>query len=349
MMPIIGVSSLAKESMDSVNEYSPGEAATEDWKELYTAYAKSVCEHPLVTVYGTLGMRSLYRGIATVNLDGEAINMTELFPDAPLLASDVTKFSNSDLKSLTPEEESRILTMLSRVEKNPVLTDIIASSVCSGSYAYENGSLPVTPPEPFDRLISESLEIFHTTTAQNLAGDLKTLSDIYFTLSRGGVLCAFNDGSDAVVGAMNTPDADGKTTANKIIEIAKSNERITPLLTALTKLSITAMQNGTGIDEGALEAFENIKSGINSDVLTIDKRNYETPEDYKADISTALDLTLKENEISLDKEIVDEMASYVADNFSDTKEITDTEACEIIFSYYDAYIKCKETREIPEI
>jgi len=219
---------------------------------------------------------------------------------------------------------------------------------CLSCFVTENGSFPVTAPDPFNILICESLEIFRTTTPENLSGDLKTLSDIYFVLSDSGVLTAFNDGSDAITEAMNATDSEGKTTANKIIEIAKSNERMTPLLTALTKLSITAMQNGTGIDEKSFETFESIKSGINTSVLTIDKNGYENEEDYVADVSSALDETLKTNGIELEKEIVDGIADYVADNYSETKEITDEEACDIILNYYDAYLKYKETGEVPE-
>ena len=101
---------------------------------------------------------------------------------------------------------------------------------------------------------------------------------------------------------------------------------------------------------GAIDAvpYESIKSGINSSVLSIDKNNYEIREDYIADLSTALDSTLKDNGIEIEKQIVDEMAVYVADNFSEVKEITDEVAIEIIFSYYDAYVKYKETGEVPE-
>lgn len=349
MMPIIGVGTMADESMKSVEEYSSDEASTQTFSDLYTAYAKSVGEHPMAKAYWSLGAKSLYSGVATVTLDGTEINMTGLFPDALLMAYDATKFGGIDPKELTPEEKERILTMLNRVEENPIISDIIASAVRSGSFAYRDGSFPVAPPEPFNTLILESLEIFHTSTAENLPADLKTLSDIYFAMSDGGVLSSFNDGSDAIIEAMNKKDAEGKTTANRIVDMAKSNERITPLVTALTKLSITAMQNGAGIGEDALASYESIKSGINSSVLSIDKNSYEIREDYVADLSTALDSTLKDNGIEIEKQIVDEMAVYVADNFSEVKEITDEVAIEIIFSYYDAYLKYKETGEIPEI
>ncbi|MBE6644743.1 MAG: CvpA family protein [Ruminococcaceae bacterium] len=348
LLPAIGIGNIAREAHEEINLSSDGSESAAKFNETYEAYAKSVSEHPLVFMYGILGVDAMYERISTARVDGEETKMAELLPDALIIAADVTAFGGCDPKSLTSEEEARILSMLKRVEGNPIMTDLIASAVRSGSYAYENGSFPVTAPDPFNILICESLEIFRTTTPENLSGDLKTLSDIYFVLSDSGVLTAFNDGSDAITEAMNATDSEGKTTANKIIEIAKSNERMTPLLTALTKLSITAMQNGTGIDEKSFETFESIKSGINTSVLTIDKNGYENEEDYVADVSSALDETLKTNGIELEKEIVDGIADYVADNYSETKEITDEEACDIILNYYDAYLKYKETGEVPE-
>ena len=84
-------------------------------------------------------------------------------------------------------------------------------------------------------------------------------------------------------------------------------------------------------------AYEGLKTGINTRVLTIDKAAYENGEEYLSALSGALDLTMRENGIELKSEIIDGMAGFIADNFSETQELTDSAACEIIFSYYDAY------------
>ena len=78
--------------------------------------------------------------------------------------------------------------------------------------------------------------------------------------------------------------------------------------------------------------------------MSIDKESYETEEEYVAEISNALDATLKSNQIELEKEIVDTMAQYVADNFSDMEVLTDEEVCDVIIYYYDAYLKYTTSR-----
>lgn len=342
LVPVIGVGSLAKEATLAINEHAPEDSFTESVNEAYKAYAMSVAENPVTVAYEHFGIRALYEKIATVNIDGEEYSMTEIFPDLPLLASDVMSFGGCDPKSLTEEEEARVRSMLSRVEENPILTDLLASAVRSGSYAYADGSFPLIPGEPFNTLISSSLEIFHTSTPENLSWDLNALAEIYFTLSESGVLTAFYDGHDAIAAAMSAKDGEGKTTAEQIIEISKTNERITPLVTTVTRLALTAMQDGVGIGEDTLEIFENIKSKINANVLTVDKNAYETKEEYVAELSSALDGVLAENGIMLEEEELSAMADFVADNFSETKELTDAEACEIIFSYYNTYTQNSE-------
>ena len=339
LVPVIGVGSLAKDAALAINEHAPEDSFTEKCNEAYVAYAFSVVENPVTVAYETFGVGALYEKISTVNVDGKEYNMTEIFPDLPLLASDVMSFGGCDPKSLTEEEEARVRSMLSRIEENPILTDILASAVRSGSYAYADGSFPAVPGEPFNTLISSSLEIFHTSTPENLSGDLNTLAEVYFTLSRSGVLTAFYDGHEAIALAMSAVGADGKTTAQRIVEIARTNERISPLVTTVAKLTLTAMQKGVGIGEDAMKVFEDVKSKINTNVLTVDKNAYETEEEYVAEISSALDGVLVESGILLEEEELSAMADFVADNFSETKELTDEDACEIIFSYYNTHIQ----------
>ena len=108
------------------------------------------------------------------------------------------------------------------------------------------------------------------------------------------------------------------------------------------------MSQQAGISENAQATYDNIKASINKDILSIKKEDYATDEEYVTEVSCALDNTLKENNITLEKEIVDSMAQYVTDNYSDIDEITDEQVNDIILSYYDAYLDYLETGEIPD-
>ena len=82
-----------------------------------------------------------------------------------------------------------------------------------------------------------------------------------------------------------------------------------------------------------------IKEKINSNLVTVNKTDYATDEEYTEKISEELGSLLSESGIEIEDEIIFGMAEYYADNFSDAAEITDEMASDVIISYYDAYLK----------
>ena len=339
--PAVGFSELARESVATIEEYAPEESFTHAAKDKYSAYVKSVSENKAIRIYEKLGIGALYKQIATVEINGEMIKMTDLAPDVATLISDTAAFKGTHPRHLTAEDKARIKRMISTFAENPYLAEILAGVVRGASVSYEKGSFPVSIPEPYDTLASSALELFKTSDKTNITNDLSTLSDAYFILSECGVLSAFDDGPEAMLTAMANKDANGLSTANRATQLLRSNERTAPLVTLITKLSITVMSDGTGVDSTAADTYENVKEKINANLVTVNKSNYETEEEYTEKISEELGALLSENGIEIEAEITYAMAEYYAENFSDVKEITDEMATDIIFSYYDAYIKYK--------
>ncbi len=348
LTPVLGISGMAKEAVGIMNDYAPGDRFTEVCEEKYDAYAKGISENPVILLYSKCGGSLLYEKIVTVNQNGAETNMTDLLPDGVKIVSDGAKLWGADAKNLTRENEAAIDKILATVNSNSYFKGIVAGAVSSSSYLYVNGNLTFTVEEPFKSILDSAAAIFHTTTEDNISEDLETLSDVYFILSRDGVLTAFDKGSDEMLRVLTAKDGEGNTTVSRVVSVIRSNERTKPLVTLITKLSVTVMANQSGVSEDALSTYDNIKDGINSDILTIDKESFSTEEEYVAEVSDALDATLKENNIELEREIVDTMAQYVADNFSDTEVLTDDMASDIIISYYDAYLKYLETEKLPQ-
>ena len=339
--PIVGLSDIARESVAVIEEHAPGESFTHATRDKYTAYVRSVSNNKAIRIYGKLGIGALYEQIATVEIDGEQKDMTDLVPDVARLVSDTAAFKGTHPRHLTAEDEARIKRMISTFADNPYLAEILAGAVRGAAASYEAGSFPVSAPDPYGTLVNSALELFKTSDKTNITGDLNTLSDAYFILSESGVLSAFDDGSDAMLTAMAKTDANGASTANRVTRVLRSNERTASLVTLITKLSITVMNDGTGVDGAAQDTYERVKEKINSNLVTVNRADYATTEEYTEKISEELGLLLSENGIELEEEITYGMAEYYAENFSDAKEITDDMASDIIFSYYDAYVKYK--------
>lgn len=348
LMPVIGIGSSVSDSVTIVNEESPESESAAMLSEKYDAYFASTVENPIFSLYEKYGIKLLYTKIATVDINGAYTNMTHILPDAAKIASEASGLKGADFKNLTPENEASIDKILDTVSGSDYLTSVLAGSVNAVSHAYTNGAFNLNLSEPFKSVIDSAVSIFHTSDKTNVNSDIGTIKNVFFILSRDGVLNSFDAGSDAMLDALTKKDQSGETTVNRIVNTINSNERTKPLVTLMTRLSVTVMSQKAGISEDAHTTYDNIKASINEDILSINEEDFATREEYVAEVSLALDNTLKENSITLEKEIVDTMAQYVADNYSDIDEITDDEANDIILSYYDAYLDYLETGSVSE-
>lgn len=347
LMPLIGITTSVRESVDVLREKAPEEEATIQLAETYDTYLKDICEHPAVAFLGNVGINGLYKNIATVEIDKTETDMTKLLPDLAIIVCNAGELEGADMKKLTPENEATITDILNTVESNPYLTKVLAGTMKMVSYAYTNGAMNIELEEPLKSVLDSAISIFHTSDATNIHGDIDTIINVYFTLSRDEILSSFDQGSEVMLEKLTKQDDEGNTTVKKVINIINSNERTKPLVTLLTKLSITVMSQQTGIDGVSDEVYDNVKTGIN-ETLQIKQENYETKEEYISAVSDSLDNTLQQNNINLDKEIVDTMAEFITDNFADKEEVTDDDINEVIISYYDAYLEYQQSGELPE-
>ena len=83
-------------------------------------------------------------------------------------------------------------------------------------------------------------------------------------------------------------------------------------------------------------------------MLSVKEENYDSEEEYKEALSSVLDSTLKDHGIELEEEIVDGIADYVDENFSEVDTLTDEEFNGILLHYYEAYQEYVNSGEIPE-
>ena len=94
--------------------------------------------------------------------------------------------------------------------------------------------------------------------------------------------------------------------------------------------------------------YEDVKESV-SDVLAVKKDNFATEEEYKEELSKTLDNALTDNGIELESEVVDGIADYIDENYSDfIGELTDEQFNDIILEYYDVYLDYINNGTLPE-
>ena len=345
LTPIVGIGTTVEEAVTVLNEQAPNEDSTDSINKTYDKYVKSVSDNILFKAYSNLGINAIYKSIATVDIDGSDFDTTTLIPDIAIITGEITDLKGCDYKNLTPEHENSINSIIDTVDNNVYLKRVFAGTIKTFAYFYEakDGAI-LQLGEPIDSIINTAMTIFQTTDETTVISDLTTIKDVYFTLSRDGVLNSFDSGSDALLNALTKRDEAGVTTVNKVTTTINKNERTKPLTKLITQISISVMSKQNGMDESTAATYDSVVADINQNAIKIDKNSYPTEEEYVAAVSASLDETFKRNNMNVEKNIVDDMAKHIADNYSDKDEITDEEANDIILSYYDAYLKNNESQ-----
>lgn len=348
LTPVVGVSSLARDAVRAVNDKAPSDSFTARVNDAYDIYFKSVTENSAITVLEKMGVGAIYRGISNPSIDGQELPTKNIINDGASLSINLARIRGAKLDALSEADKAAIDEIIGVLEKNPYYRSLSAATLKSLLDSYEDGRITLPIEEPLLPFAEAAISIFADADDANICKDMRTLADVLFILSDAGVFDSFDKGSDAMLSVLTSRDDNGATAVSKVISVIDANERTAPLKSLFAKISVTVMSGQSGISEDALDTYESIKQSINTDILTIEKSNYGAEEEYVEEISGALDAVLKDNGISLDEEIVDSMAQYVADNFSDIAEIGDQEAADIIFSYYDAYLEYTESGAIPD-
>lgn len=338
LLPVAGLSPYIEEAMDTVEVNADTDEASRELSDSYNEYVAPVTEGVSVKLLSFFGGSIVYDLVATVDVGDESVSMTSLIPDAATIYSESMKCSGMDWKHLTSDQEQSVRTMVTTFKNNEYLTAVSAEIISTFSGAIASGEVTFELDESLDSIIKEFFEVFSETTSVTVGADIDTLVDVYLVLASDGFFTAMasDESSDEML-AILTSEEDGKTIVNKVVEILRANERTKNLVTLITKLSITIMSNSMELGEEVTQVYENVKTGIN-DVLSIEKEG-KTEDEYLDELSASLDGTLRENGIEIEKDIVDDMAGFINENFEAGVTLTDEEIDDIILSYYDAYIK----------
>ena len=254
-------------------------------------------------------------------------------------ADDFMELGEFDWTNPTPEQCDALEGIVDKLSHDAYVASILSGSMRGIATAIDSGVIVFELEEPVLGVMNSLVGIFTTLNEDNFGSDMDTILDVYVLLAREGVLSTLASQSEDITAVFVAENEAGETVIKRVIATINSNPHMKPLVTMLTKLSLSIMMNDVGIENGD-EVYDTIKDGV-TEVIAIDRTQYETEDEYVAAVSESLDATLKEHDITLAPEIVNNMAEYLASqeysNLS-SEEITDDEVNDVIFSYYEAYL-----------
>lgn len=338
ILPLSGFASIADEAAQKFIESTDDAETIESVENFRTEYLQGILENPVVSFVLDAGGKDLFKTMTSVEYDGdkfcaydEMLVLSEIYADMS---------SVSDWNNPTEKDSATIEALSNKISENYFTSTVVSGVLRGFSGAVKDGILVVNMEEPLSSLFNSALDVFATSTRENLDDDLTTVTHVYNILGKYNVLGSFDNEED-LRNALLSKHNDGtgeKTVVDYVVEELYKNKRTAPIVDSLTQISIKIMCESMGLDQDAQKVYDNVKGGV-KDILAKNESDYATKEEYVADISKDLDATLKENDIVVDDATLNNMSEYIAENYStvNKEELTDEDINKAILSYYNAY------------
>ena len=339
LVPVVAVSDILDSSYAELEESAAELPAEVD--RLYTDYVKPVGEHPLLAITRAVGGDAIINGFARIDIGSGEIDMREEIRSAVHIIGGASGLTEVDWSKLEANDKELISSMIDGISSSEYFSELFVCLFGLFADAYEkDGSNALVADGSGDllsSLLNDVVVILGNTTKETLSEDLNTFKDMFFTLSDGDVLAAFDEGldRDGMLAVLNGEDENGKTVISKLLDTLRANERTAPLVTTLTKLSVSIMAEQMGLGEEAEAIYEGVKEGLGG-IADIDRESYSTEEEYKSAVKDSLSDTLRSNGITLDDEVVGEMADYAAENYGELETLSEQDINDILLKYYEA-------------
>ena len=296
--------------------------------------------HFAIKLVNSVGGKEMLDGFATVKIDGEDVNLTSETETIIKIVMEFKSLGSPDYAAVDGKAQDVFRSAVDSIGDSAYLSSMVSGVLSDMGRAAQDGIIPFKANPPFDEVLYSLFSIFATSNKDNIEADLHTILDVYFLLSDGGSLKAYGSegGEDDMKNSLISKDESGVTLISKVVEILNANEHTKPLVTTLTKMTMTMMAEQLGGEYNVVEAYDKVKEGFEG-VASIDRESYGTDEEYEAARDEELKSTFTDNGIELDDETVNQIGDYIDENYGDKEEITDEEMNDILLYYYDIYAK----------
>ncbi len=326
-------------------EAAEDEAEKEKLKADHEAEIEPLLNNIIFKSVKTLGGDSVLNSFCTMKNGDEVFNAREeFFLLVKALSGNMDALSDMNMESFTEEDKAAIEKLIEYINKSDFISTIMASILNTAGKALAEDA--VKENKSTSSILTAVADIFKTATKDTVAGDLGTTADIIFLLSEAGFTAS---GEIEPADALTKKDENGNTVLNKVLEIIDTNPRFAGLKKALVETSMAMLIENTPFTEST---YTNIKNGFNA-IITLDKPDPSDTaayEEYTENVSEKINETLTTEGITLEPEVVDIMAEYVADNYGGSEEdISEEQFIDIMLNYYDSYLEYAESGNIPSL
>lgn len=341
---ITGLVGIASSACDEV--LSSDRAEDEDFVTTYEEYIQPFTENPAFSFMNSLGVQTLADGIATITIDGEVTNLRdELLSVANIGLIEIPALEDADFGALTAENKLSLDNIVDALGRSPFISSVIAGVIQSSSGLMNSDFIPLDKAGDYGPFLASLVDFLEGVSRETLQNDVNTIKAVYYAISDSRVIKEIEETEGAdLMALLQEKQKDGDDTLLEIVTILQSNERTAPIIKAMTQALLSSLSTDIQMPDGSTVtvSYDTLKDDMN-DVLSVDRDNYQSDDEYMDALSMALDTTLRDNGIEIDDDIVDSIAEYIDSEYSSVTELTDKQFNDILLNYYDAYLEYVES------
>ena len=343
-LPITGMLTLVDRAYDeSVGSRRSDNAA--EITEFFDEYIDPFTENPAFTFIESFGCASLADGIATVDIEGEKVNLrNETVSITKVIIFEIPMLKGIDFSNLNEENKVGINNLINGLCESRYMSNLFVGTLQSASSVLNLDIFSsITEEGEFSGFFSSLIDYLESVNTDTLHEDLDTIKNLFYTLSDSGVLKELMNGNTDIIGMLQEQHKAGDNTINELVSILQGNARTASLVKSVTESLISSLVN-VDLGNGVTVTYDTLKESMN-DVLSVKAENYESEDEYMEALSGTLNETLNDHGIELEKEVVDSIAEFIDDKELNTEEFTDQDFTDVLLHYYDAYLEYLNSSE----
>lgn len=343
-LPITGMLTLVDRAYDeSVGSRRSDNAA--EITEFFDEYIDPFTENPAFTFIESFGCASLADGIATVDIEGEKVNLrNETVSITKVIIFEIPMLEGIDFSNLNEENKVGINNLINGLCESRYMSNLFVGTLQSASSVLNLDIFSsITEEGEFSGFFSSLIDYLESVNTDTLHEDLDTIKNLFYSLSDSGVLKELMNGNTDIIGMLQEQHKAGDNTINELVSILQGNARTASLVKSVTESLISSLVN-VDLGNGVTVTYDTLKESMN-DVLSVKAENYESEDEYMEALSGTLNETLNEHGIELEKEVVDSIAEFIDDKELNTEEFTDQDFTDVLLHYYDAYLEYLNSSE----
>ena len=353
ILPATSIVSFADEIITTIDSGTEAKEGFDEFKEGYDKYiVPCVINNPALWLANNTANNTIVDTISKVPAgSGESENLREEFMDLiEIIFVEIPGLKDVDFVQPDEEEKALIENLINRIADNDIIAAILSGAISTTATITDPAKLGLDLEPPLDAIARDVMTLLTTCSMETLKEDMHLIKDIYFLLADEEILLNMKGDGDLLEAMIKKREGEDKSVVQRLIALINENERTKPLITTLTKLSISMLvTNGLGNEEFNVdEAYEDLRGTMNN-VLAVDSNDYETHEEYIDAVTNTLDESLREHDIVIEeREVLTNIAEYIDENYGSSSELSEEEFNDVLLSYFDAYIEYQNSGTIPD-